>query len=154
LDEAVCRVLLDRARYWLETMAAARRLPVVRPLYGISLKRLQQIKAVTESDLLRWTGKVAGSVWSAWRWARWPVRLLRWIRRRSPAGIALEVGSTLALKAMHNYLARYGFDRACQELDTVYRLSNHGNQGGLCDEDQRNGARIAEVKLPGKNNSN
>jgi hypothetical protein len=66
----------------------------------------------------------------------------------------LEVGSTLALKAMHNYLARYGFDRACQELDTVYRLSNHGNQGGLCDEDQRNGARIAEVKLPGKNNSN
>jgi hypothetical protein len=151
LDEAVCRVLLDRARYWLETMAAARRLPVVRPLYGISLKRLQQIKAVTESDLLRWTGKVAGSVWSAWRWARWPVQLLRWIRRRSPAGIALELGSTLALKAMHNYLSRYGFDRACQELDIVYRLSNHSNQGDLCDEDQRNGARIAEVKLPGKN---
>jgi hypothetical protein len=154
LDEASCRVLLDRARYWLETMAAARRLPVVRPLYGISLKRLQQIKAVTESDLLRWTGKVAGSVWSAWRWARWPVQLLRWIRRRSPAGIALELGSTLALKAMHNYLARYGFDRACQELDTVYRLSSHSKQGGLSDEDQRNGARIEEAKLPGKNNSN
>jgi hypothetical protein len=125
LDEARCRVLLDRARYWLETMADARQMPVVRPLYGISLKRLRQIKGFTESDLLRWTGKVAGSVWSAWRWARWPVKLLRWIRRRSPAGVALELGSTLALKAMHNYLARYGFDRACRELDTVYRLSGH-----------------------------
>lgn len=135
LDEATCRVLLDRVRHWLETMAAARRLPVVRPLYGISLKRLRQIKAVTESDLLRWTGKVAGNVWSAWRWARWPIQLLRWIRRRSPAGVALEVGSTLALKAMHNYLARYGFDRACQELDTVYRLSSHSKHGGLSDRD-------------------
>ena len=152
LDEATCRVLLDRARYWLETMAAARRLPVVRPLYGISLKRLQQIKTVTESDLLRWTGKVAGSVWSAWRWARWPVRLLRWIRRRSPAGVALEVGSTLALKAMHNYLARYGFDRACQELDAVYRLSSCSKQDVLRDEDQHNDAQIAAPKLPEKNN--
>jgi hypothetical protein len=150
LDEAACRVLLERARYWLETMAAARRLPVVRPLYGISIKRLQQIKTITESDLLQWTGKVAGSVWSAWRWARWPVQLLRWVRRRSPAGIALELGSTLALKALHNYLARYGFDRACQELDTVYRLSSHSEPSGLSEEDQHNDARIAEVKLRDK----
>jgi hypothetical protein len=142
LDEAACRVLLDRGRYWLETMAAARRLPVVRPLYGISLKRLQQIKAVTESDLLRWTGKVAGSVWSAWRWARWPIQLLRWVRRRSTVGVALEVGSTLALKAAHNYLARYGFDRACQELDTVYRLSCHSERNRSSDEDRLNGGRM------------
>jgi hypothetical protein len=134
-------------------MAAARRLPPVRPLYRISLKRLQQIKAVTESDLLRWTGKVAGGVWSAWRWARWPVQLLRWIRRRSPAGIALEVGSTLALKAMHNYLARYGFDRACQELDTVYRLSSHSEHGGLSDRDKLNGGHTAAPRLPGKDNN-
>jgi hypothetical protein len=150
LDEAACRVLLERARYWLETMAAVRRLPVVRPLYGISIKRLQQIKAVTESDLLRLTGKVAGRVWSAWRWARWPVQLLRWLRRRSPAGVALELGSTLALKAMHNYLARYGFDRACQELDTVYRLSNLSYPGGLPDDDQRNGLRTTAPEIPGK----
>jgi hypothetical protein len=128
LDEATCHVLLERSCYWLEAMAAARRLPVVRPLYGISIKRLQQIKVLSESDLLQWTGKVAGSIWSVWRWARWPVQLLRWIRRRSPAGVALELGSTLALKAMHNYLARYGFDHACQELDIVYRLSNYNSQ--------------------------
>jgi hypothetical protein len=51
---------------------------------------------------------------------------------------------------MHNYLSRYGFDRACQELDTVYRLSSHSKQGGLYDEDQHNGAQMAEAKLPGK----
>lgn len=154
LDEAACRVLLERARYWLETMAAARRLPVVRPLYRISLKRLHQIKTVSESDLLRWTGKVAGSVWSAWRWARWPVQLLRWIRRRSPAGVALEMGSALALKAMHNYLARYGFDRACQELETVYRLSSRSEHGGLSDRDALNSGHTAAPKLPGKNDLN
>ncbi len=153
LKEATCRVLLDRVRHWLETMAAARRLSVVRPLYGISLKRLQQIKAVTESDLLRRTGKVAGSVWSAWRWARWPVQLLRWIRRRSPAGVALEVGSTLALKAMHNYLARYGFDRACQELDTVYRLSSQGKHDGLSDENKLNSGHTAALESPENDNT-
>jgi hypothetical protein len=153
LDEAACRVLLDRVRYWLETMAAARRLSVVRPLYGISLKRLQQIKAVTESDLLRRTGRVAGNVWSAWRWARWPVQLLRWIRRRSPAGVALEVGSTLALKAMHNYLARYGFDRACQELDAVYRLSSQGRHDGMADGNKRNSGPSAAPQPPEKDNA-
>ncbi len=133
LDEACCRVLLDRCRYWLETMAGARRLPMVRPLYAISLKRLHQIKTITESDLLRSTGKVAGTVWSAWRWARWPIKALRWVRRKSPAGLAVEIGSTLALKAMHNYLARYGFDRACQELDVVYRYSKNHPQDSVSD---------------------
>lgn len=128
LNEATCRALLDRGLYWLRAMADARRMPVVRPLYGITLRRLCQVKAVAESDLLRWTGKAAGSVWTAWRWAYWPVRLLRWLRRRSPAGVAVELGSTLALKATLNYLARYGFDRACRELDIVYRLSSNDDQ--------------------------
>jgi hypothetical protein len=123
LDEATCRVLLDRGRYWLQAMSDARRMPVVRPLYQITLKRLQQIKTVTESDIVRTTGKMAGGAWSLWRWARWPIKVFRWVRRRSPAGVAVEMGSTLAVKATHNYLARYGFDRACRELDMVYRLS-------------------------------
>jgi hypothetical protein len=123
LEEATCRVLLDRTRYWLQAMAAARRMPVLRPLYRISLKRLVQLKAITESDLLRRTGQVASGAWTAWRWSRWPVRAFRWARRRSPAGIAIEMGFTLAHRAALNYLARYGFDRASQELDGVYRLS-------------------------------
>lgn len=123
LDEATCRVLLDRGRYWLQAMSDARRMPVVRPLYQITLKRLQQVKTVSESDLVRTTGKMADGVWSLWRWARWPIKVFRWVRRRSPAGVAVEMGSTLAVKATHNYLARYGFDRACRELDMVYRLS-------------------------------
>jgi hypothetical protein len=130
LSEATCRALLYRGLCWLRAMADARRMSVVRPLYGITLRRLFQVKAVAESDLLRWTGKAAGSVWTAWRWARWPVRLLRWLRRRSPAGVAVELGSTLALKAALNFLARYGFDRACRELDIVYRLSSNDDQSG------------------------
>lgn len=135
LEEATCRVLLDRCRHWLQAMSDARRMPVVRPLYRISLRRLHQIKMVTESDLLRSTGKVAGGMLSIWRWARWPIKVFRWARRRSPAGIALDLGSTMALKATHNYLARYGYDSACRELDTVYRLSAvEGNSGQAAEE--------------------
>jgi hypothetical protein len=123
LEEANCRALLDRSRVWLQAMAAARRMPVVRPLYRISLKHLLQIKAIAESDLLRRTGQVASGALTAWRWARWPVKVLRWARRRSPVGAAVDIGFTLARKAVINYLARYGFDRACQELDRVYRQS-------------------------------
>lgn len=128
LDEATCRVLFDRGRYWLEEMAAARRLPVVRPLYRISLKRLYQVKTLSESDLLHLTGKVAEGAWSIWRWTRWPIKALRWIRSRSPAGVAVDVGIALALKSMQNFLARYGFDRACQELDVVFQLSGKAGQ--------------------------
>ncbi len=123
LEEAQCRVLLNRGSYWLQAMADAHRLPVVRPIYRVSLKRLMQIKAITESDLMQYTGKVASTAWNAWRWARWPVKILRWMRRGSPAGVAVDLGFTLAGKSVLNFLARYGFDRACQELDSVYRLS-------------------------------
>lgn len=130
LEEATCRVLVDRCRHWLQAMSDARRMPVVRPLYRTSLKRLHQIKTVTESDLLRRTGKVAGGMLSIWRWARWPIKVFRWARRGSPSGVALDLGSTLALKATHNYLARYGFDSACRELDTVYRISSAKRDSG------------------------
>ncbi len=125
LEEARCRVLLDRGRYWLQAMSDAQRLPVVRPLYGVTLKRLIQLKDISESDLLRRTGKMAAGAWTAWRWARWPIRIFRWVRRRTPAGAAVEVGFSLAGKAAVNYLARYSFDRACRELDAVYRLSRY-----------------------------
>jgi hypothetical protein len=136
LDEATCRVLLDKGRCWLEAMAAARRMPVVRPLYRISLKRVVQIKAISESDLLQLAGKVAGGAWHVWRWARWPIKAMRWVRRRSPAGVAIEVSMTLALKSMQNFLARYGFDRACQELDVVYRLSGNPKPPRISDKNR------------------
>ncbi len=140
LEEATCRVLLDRSRHWLNAMADTRRISVVRPLYQISLKRLMQIRAITESDLLRTTGKIASGAWAAWRWARWPVKILRWVRRRSPAGAAIEVGFTLARKALINYLARYGFDRACKELEDVYRLSRAPkNERSTNQENQQDG---------------
>ncbi len=139
LEEARCRVLLNRGRYWLQAMADARRLPVVRPIYQVSLKRLMQIKTITESELLRRTGKVAATAWTAWRWARWPIKILRWVRRRSPAGAAVDLGFTLAGKSVLNFLARYGFDRACQELDDVYRLSSVPEGDRTTDEDHQKG---------------
>ena len=144
LYEAQCRVLLNRGRYWLQAMAEARRLSVVRPLYRISLKNLIRIKTTYQSDLLRHTGKAAAAAWTAWSWARWPIKILRWVRRRSPVGVAVEIGFTLSSKAVLNYLARLGFDRACQEMDHVYRLSSTPRQARVQDENQASTDSLTE----------
>lgn len=123
LEEARFHVLLDRGRAWLTTMADCRRLAVIRPLYRVSLKRLFQVKAVAEADFMQRTGQAARGAYAAWRWGRWPFKVARWIRRRSPAGLAGEMAFSLACKAAANYLARVGFDRACRELEMVYRVS-------------------------------
>ncbi len=123
LEEATFYVLLDRGRAWLKAMAECRRIAVVKPLYKVSLKRLFQIKAATEGDIMRLTGHLAKGAWTAWRWGRWPTKMLRWIKRRSPAGMAGEIAFGLACRTVTNYLFRFGFDRACRELEMVYRIS-------------------------------
>ncbi|MBW2593630.1 MAG: hypothetical protein JRE58_11665 [Deltaproteobacteria bacterium] len=128
LEEATFYVLLDRSRAWLEAMAECRRIAVVKPLYKVSLKQLFQIKAASEGDLMRRTGHLAKGAWTAWRWGRWPIKMLRWIKRRSPASMAGELAFGLACRAVTNYLFRYGFDRACRELEMVYRISREGDE--------------------------
>lgn len=128
LEEATFYVLLDRSRAWLGAMAECRRISVVRPLYGVSLKRLFQIKAATGNDLIRRTGHIAKGAYTAWRWGRWPVKMLRWIKRGSPAGMAGELAFGLACRAVTNYLFRFGFDRACRELEMVYRISREPDE--------------------------
>ncbi len=128
LEEATFYVLLDRTRAWLEAMAECRRIAMVKPLYSVSLKRLFQIKAAAEGDLMRHTGHMAKGAYTAWRWSRWPIKMLRWIKRRSPVGMAGELAFGLACRAVTNYLFRYGFDRACRELEMVYRISREESE--------------------------
>jgi hypothetical protein len=137
LEEATFYVLLDRTRAWLEAMAQCRRIALVKPLYKVSFKRLFQIKAATEGDFLRQTGHLAKGAWTAWRWGRWPVKMLRWIKRRSPAGMAGELAFTMACRAVTNYLFRYGFDRACKELEMVYRISREKDLNGRVEGGRR-----------------
>lgn len=123
VEEATFYVLLDRSRAWLGAMAECRRIALVRPLYRVSLERLFQIKAAAGGDLMRRTGHLAKGAYTAWRWGRWPVKMLGWVKRRSPAGMAGGLAFDLACRATTNYLFRFGFDRACRELEMVYRIS-------------------------------
>ena len=142
LEEATFYVLLDRTCAWLEAMAECRRISLVKPLYRISLKRLFQIKTAAEGDFLRQTGHLAKGAWTAWRWGRWPVKMLRWIKRRSPAGMAGDLAFGLACRAVTNYLFRFGFDRACKELEMVYRISREKDKNGRAE----GGDRRADTK--------
>jgi hypothetical protein len=58
---------------------------------------------------------------------KWPLKVYRWARKRSPWGIAVEVGWQATKKATLAHLYGKTFDRACRELDTVYRMSHRLN---------------------------
>jgi len=45
------------------------------------------------------------------------------VKKSSPVGIAIDVGWMVSKKAFINFICRYSFDMACQELEMIYSQS-------------------------------
>jgi hypothetical protein len=123
LEEATVNALMDRTRAWIETVSAMGRLPVVRTFLRIQLAVILDLKPVVQGALSLGNSRISRTLWSAYRWGRWPTRFYRWFKRSTAPGMAAEVGFILARKGLANYLCRCSFDHACRELEMVYRRS-------------------------------
>jgi hypothetical protein len=65
----------------------------------------------------------AANIWNWYRMSKWPPSIVRWLRQGSTGGLAVKLGWVVVKATLVNFLCRYAFDRACKELDMVYRES-------------------------------
>jgi hypothetical protein len=128
LEEAAIGPLLDRSRAWIATLTKAEELLIARRFYRIRLETLYRTKNFADFLLPGLLRRFIQKAYTAYGWMKWPLKVYRWARRRSPWGIAVEIGWQAAKKACLAHLYGQTFDRACRELDTVYRLSRRNEK--------------------------
>ena len=130
LEEAAIGPLLDRTRIWLSTISKGEQYLVARRFYQIRLETLWRAKNITDLVLPGLVARFIEKAYRTYGWFKWPFRVYRWAKRRSPWFIALEIGWQAAKKATLVEIYGRTFDRACYELDWVYRESKSPRSKG------------------------
>ncbi len=123
LEEARVAMLLERCRAWSSAFLKGEEYPLLGRFYKIRLYTLYQAKNLTDILLPAPVRQVIANAGKAYRWLKWPLKVYLWVRRISPWQIALDVGWSVGKKAGLSYLSRKTFDKACREIDAVYRQS-------------------------------
>ncbi|HVO85093.1 MAG TPA: hypothetical protein VMU60_11785 [Syntrophobacteria bacterium] len=129
LEEAALGPLLERCRFWITSICDTERLPVVHRLHRIKLEALNNLRVLAEPGAGNQVGSTAARIWSWYRMSRWPASIGRWLRQGSAGGLAVKLGWLVVRGSLVNFLCRYTFDRACSELDVVYRASSGNGRG-------------------------
>ncbi len=123
LEEAALGPLLARSRFWIKSLCEADAFPIVSRLYMIRIESLYSIKSFADSLFPKQFRSLMKKGWEMYGWMKWPLKGFRWIKKGSPAGVAMGVGWILAKKGVINLVYRRTFDMAYKELEMVYRQS-------------------------------
>ena len=123
LEEAALGPLLTRIQMWIKSVCKTEKMPVVKRFHRIRIQSLYRVKSFTDIWLPKQVRIFAKKTWSMYRWMKWPLIVYRGVKTSSPIGIAINVGWILSKKAFANFLCRYTFDIACEELEIIYRQS-------------------------------
>ena len=130
VEEARLGPILTRCQFWLQSVSNTEKLPIFSRLHRIELRYLYNVKTATEHPLFRQAGTFAKKSLSIYKWMQWPLLIYRLIKKTTPAGVAASMGWMLVRKGTVNYLSRRVFDLTLQEMETVYRLSQKGEDSG------------------------
>ena len=123
LDEAALGPLLERCRFWIASICDTDKLPVVHRLHRIRLETLNNLRVLTGPGVGNQIASTGARIWSWYCMSKWPSSIGRWLRQGSAEGLAMKLGWMVVKGSLVNFLCRYTFDRACKELDAVYRES-------------------------------
>jgi hypothetical protein len=141
LEEAALGPLLARCRFWITSVCETENLPVVRRLHRVRLDTLINLKSLSATLPVNRVSVGVAKVWNWYRMSKWPQSILRWIREGAHGTLAVNLGWLVVKRSLANFLCRYTFDRACKEIDLVYRESSGYRAGST----QR---AVAAEKLP------
>jgi hypothetical protein len=123
MEEVVIGALLARSRIWIKSMCETETLPVVKRLHRVRIDSLINIKSFTDIYLPSQVRILIKKSWDMYGWIKWPLKVYRWVKRGSPAGIAIDVGWVVAKRGFINFVCRHTFDMAYKELEMVYSQS-------------------------------
>lgn len=123
LEEAALGPMTVQLQSLLRSIGDVSHYSGIKHLFGIRLASIHNAHAFATSLSGLPVAGVAKKAWGGYRTLRWPFKFYRWIKRSSPAGIAMELGVETIRKTLINYLARITFDRTCRELEILYRNS-------------------------------
>jgi len=123
LEEAILGPLLTRSQIWIESVCKTEKIPVVKRFHRIRIQSLYRVKSFTDIWLPKEVRIFAKKTWNMYRWMKWPLIVYRGVKKSSPSGIAINVGWMLSKKAFVNFICRYTFDMACEELEIIYSQS-------------------------------
>jgi hypothetical protein len=126
LEEAALGPLLTRSQIWIKSVCKTEKIPVVKRLHRTKIESLYNLKPFTDSLLPKQVRTFAKKAWDMYRWMKWPIKVYRWVKKGSPVGIAMDVGWVVFKKGFTNFICRYTFDMAYQELEMVYGQSRVG----------------------------
>jgi hypothetical protein len=120
LEEAALGPLLTRSQVWIKSLCKTEKIPVVKRFHRIQIQSLYRMKSFTDIWLPKQVRIFAKKTWDMYRWMKWPLMVYRGVKKSSPVGIAMDVGWMVSKKAFINFICRYTFDMACQELEMIY----------------------------------
>jgi hypothetical protein len=123
LEEAALGPLLTRSQIWIKSVCKTEKIPVVKRFHRIQIQSLYHVKSFTDIWLPKQVRIFAKKTWDMYRWMKWPLMVYRGVKKSSSVGIAMDVGWVVSKKAFTNFICRYTFDMACQELEMVYSQS-------------------------------
>ncbi len=123
VEEAAVGPLLERCRAWLDTLAKGEEYLISRRFYQMRLDTLYRAKGFSNILLPGILKQFLKRAYLSAGWLRWPLKVYRWTKKSSPWVVAIEVGWMAVRKASLAHLYGKTFDRACRELEIVYRAS-------------------------------
>jgi hypothetical protein len=123
LEEAALGPLLTRSQIWIKSVCKTEKIPVVKRFHRIQIQSLYRVKSFTDILLPKHVRIFAKKTWDMYRWMKWPLMVYQGVKKSSPVGIAMEVGWMVSKKAFTNFICRYTFDMACEELEMIYSQS-------------------------------
>jgi hypothetical protein len=123
LQEAALGPLLERSRSWIVKLSKGEDYLLARHLYQVRLGTLYRAKNFSDLILPNALKIILQKTYATYGWIRWPLKVYRWVKKRSPWMIALDLGWFAAKKASIAYIVGNTFDRVCEELEIVYHQS-------------------------------
>jgi hypothetical protein len=125
LGEAAVGPILDRSMAWLTTLSKGDEYLITRRFYRLRLGTLFYARNISGQLLPGLLSRFIKKTYLAYGWAKWPLTVYRWARKRSPWAVAIEIGWQAAKKASLAHLYGKSFDRVCQEMAFIYRESRN-----------------------------
>lgn len=124
LEEAALGSLLSRSRIWIKSLCETETLPVVKRIHRIKIESLYSMQTFTNSFLPPRIRTFAKKTWDLYGWMKWPLKVYRWAKKGSPAGIAMDIGWEVAKRGFITFVCRRTFDMAYRELEMIYSQSH------------------------------